>query len=379
MLIDHDRAEPMSVRGSLVTMPGEDVLEWASHRRIAGVATFEQRGTIRSLGVADGQIQWASSNRSDEQLGAVLLRSGHVGEHALAEALEARSETGVPLGKVLQMAGSVSEDTLVDTLATKIREAVTDILTWTDGTFDVVLRSQPPSAGVGASIAIDIALTVARRRSQRLTQAIGQIGGDDDVTFYVPPSTAAQPSAPSDIAIDASRLWMLLQTGLSIGQLAASLGGERFGVMTTIASWIESGALVVDRRRRTRTDTALELASGARGRLKEGDRAGALTLAAQAMQQDPGDPEVRRMYAAVERARVAEIARSLLARHSIPRRAKTAANLDGLPLTQLERELAERVDGRWDLLTLVRSASAREAEALLAFARLTELGVVELG
>ena len=44
-----------------------------------------------------------------------------------------------------------------------------------------------------------------------------------------------------------------------------------------------------------------------------------------------------------------------------------------------EVELAARVDGRWDLLSLVRSASVREAEALLAFARLAEVGVVELG
>ena len=371
----------MSIRGSLSTMPAEDVLEWAGQRKLTAVVTFEQQrgGLVRSLGLVDGAVTWASSNRAEEQLGAVLVRSGTLTERSLVDALEARSETGVPLGKVLQMAGSVHEDALIETLATKIREAVTDIVTWTDGTFDLVARSQPPSAGVIAAIGVDVCLNIARRRSARLAQAVALIGGDDDSCFYVPPSvTAPPPAGEPEGGIDVGRLWKLIQGGLTVAQLTASLGGERFAVISTIATWLDADALVVDRRRRSRTDTALELAAGARGRLKDGDRAGALAMAAQALQQDPGDAEVRRMFAAVERSRVAEIARTLLGRHAVPRRPRNAPALDTLPLSPLERELADRVDGRWDLLSLVRSASAREAEALLALARLAELGVVEM-
>jgi len=50
-----------------------------------------------------------------------------------------------------------------------------------------------------------------------------------------------------------------------------------------------------------------------------------------------------------------------------------------LNLLDLDLELAGRVDGRWDLLSLIRSSGVREAEALLAFSRLADAGVVELG
>jgi hypothetical protein len=371
----------MSIRGSLSTMPAEDVLEWAGRRRLTATVTFERQqggaNLVRSLGIVDGAVTWASSNRPEEQLGAVLVKSGTLAERSLIDALEARSETGVPLGKVLQMAGAVHEDSLVETLATKIREAVTDLVTWTDGTFDLVQRAVPPSAGVTASIGVDVCLNIARRRSTRLAQAVGLIGGDDS-SFYVPPSVTAVPEIEPEGAIDGDRLWKLVQDGLTVAQLTAALGGERFNVIMTIAAWLEADALVVDRRRRSRTDTALELAQGAKSRLKDGDRAGALQMAHQALQQDPGDAEVRRVYAAAERSRVAEIARLFLGRHAVPRRPRTAPPLDKANLSPLERELAERIDGRWDLLSLIRSASAREAEALLAFARLTELGIVEL-
>ena len=100
-------------------------------------------------------------------------------------------------------------------------------------------------------------------------------------------------------------------------------------------------------------------------------------MATQALHQDPSDPEVRKTFAQIERARVAEIAKQLLARHRVPRRVKDAT--PELGLSPAEVELASRVDGRWDLLSLVKSASIREAEALLAFAHLAEVGVVELG
>ena len=48
-------------------------------------------------------------------------------------------------------------------------------------------------------------------------------------------------------------------------------------------------------------------------------------------------------------------------------------------LSEAEIELAARIDGRWDLLSLIRSANMREAEALIAFAHLAEVGVVDLG
>ena len=100
-------------------------------------------------------------------------------------------------------------------------------------------------------------------------------------------------------------------------------------------------------------------------------------MASQALHQDPSDSEVRKTFVQAERARVAEVAKQLLSRHRVPKRLKTAST--SLGLSDAEVELANRVDGRWDLLSLIRAANMREAEALLAFAHLAGVGVVELG
>jgi hypothetical protein len=364
----------MSLRGSLGTMSAEDVLEWVGRRKLSAPITFERRGLARSLVAEDGQIVWASSNRRDEQLGVILVKSGFVAERALADALEARAETGVPLGKVLLMSGLITEADLVDILATKIRETVTDVITWHDGQFDVVPRTQP-STGVIAQLAIEICLTVARRRATRMTEIMGILGADD-VMFYVPPDAAPPPASEGDV-VDVMKIWSLAGDRHTAADIAAAFAGERFVTYEKLADMVQAGQLVIDRRQRERTNSAVELAAGARGRLRHGDRAGALAMASQALHQDPSDPEVRKTFAQVERARVAEVAKRLLSQHRVPKRVKDPSA--SLGLSNAEIELANRVDGRWDLLSLVRSAGIREAEALLAFNRLAELGIVDLG
>jgi hypothetical protein len=369
----------MSLRGSLSTMSAEDVLEWVARRGLAAPITFERRGLVRSLVVEEGSIVWASSNRRDEQLGNILVRSGLVVERALADALEARAETGVPLGKVLLMSGLITEPDLVEILATKIRETVTDVITWHDGQFDVVPRSQGPSTGVSAHLSIEVCLNVARRRAARMDEVMSILGADD-VTFYVPPGATGPATEVGDI-VDPAKAWLLAGDRHSAAEIAAAFAAERFATYDKLVEMVQAGRLVIDRRQRERTNSAVELAAGARGRLRQGDRAGALAMANQALHQDPSDQEVRKTFAQIERARVAEIAKRMLARHRVPKKLRDVTNELRLEhnLSSAEVELAQRVDGRWDLLSLIKSASVREAEALLAFARLAEVGVVELG
>jgi len=180
--------------------------------------------------------------------------------------------------------------------------------------------------------------------------------------------------------IDVGKIWALAGDRRTAADITASFAGERFATFDALAKMVEGGSLTVDRRNRERTNSAVELAAGARGRLRQGDRAGAFAMASQALHQDPNDAEVRKTFGSIERARVAEVAKQLLARHRVPKRLRDVGpDGEALGLAKHEIDLAARVDGRWDLLSLIRSAPVREAEALLAFAHLAEVGVVDLG
>lgn len=359
-------------------MSAEDVLEWVSRRKLTAPVTFERRGTLRTLIVEDGAIAHASSNRSDEQLGTILVRSGLLAESALADALRARAETGVPLGRLLLLSGLTTEADVIAILSTKIRETVTDVVTWTDGHFDIVPRAQASVPGLNAQLSVDVCLTVARRRSSRMVAIMERLE-TDDATFYAAPLTAAPAAAPHEV-IDPAAVWTHATTGLNAAAISAVMSGERFATYNILADLVEAGQLKIERRRRQRTDSAIELAAGALGRLRQGHRQQALAMAKQALNQDPSHPEARAVFAHAERACVAEAAKRLLVRHCVPRRRHEVTDeiQAAHNLTPIEIDLAQRVDGRWDLMSLIQSAPVRQAEALLAFARLAEVGIVDL-
>jgi hypothetical protein len=205
--------------------------------------------------------------------------------------------------------------------------------------------------------------------------AVMEVLGSDDVTFEAPAGALPPPASDGQV-IDVAKIWALAGDRRTATDIAGAFFGERFATYDALARLVEAGRLAVSRHRE-RTNSAVELAAGARGRLRQGDRAGALAMASQALHQDPSDAEVRKTFTQVERARVAEVAKQLLSRHRVPKRLRAPAPEHGLNATELE--LANRIDGRWDLLSLIKSAGVREAEALLAFAHLAEVGVVELG
>jgi hypothetical protein len=210
--------------------------------------------------------------------------------------------------------------------------------------------------------------------------AVMAILGADDVTFYVPPA-ALPPVAEDGQVIDAPRIWALAGDRHTAADIAAAFSGERFATYDALARMVESGRLdrsAPPRARRTRRVRRwpARAASCARaiGQVHSRWRQALL-------HQDPSDAEVRKTFgpdqapasgiredAAISSSRalkrIRDVTPQLSAEHG---------------LSEAEIELASRVDGRWDLLSLIKSASVREAEALLAFAHLAEVGVVELG
>jgi len=363
---------PMSLRGSVSTMAIEDVLEWGVRRKVTGVLTAERAGRVHVVALEAGNVLWASSNQPDEQLGQILLATGGVGEAGLTDALSVRAETQVLLGRILLMAGAAHEAAVVEVVCARIRETLSELVTWTDGTFELEPRAASLT-GVAASIPLDVCLTVARRRVGRWGQIRAEVP-DDDCRFF---AKATEPPT-IDSPVDQAMVWSMAIGGEPASRIAAAARGERFATLDHLAQLVAAGALGIDRRVGPRTESPQELAAGAMGRLRTGDRAAALAMAERARLSAPDDPKVRAAFAAAERARVAEVARTLLSRHRVPRLRRSPAELAALELTDVERRLVHRIDGRWDLLSLVRTASVREAEALLALAGLAERGVVEL-
>lgn len=367
----------MSLRGSIATMPVEDVFDWAARRRVTGRLVVERDDLVRTFWLSAGVAVWETSNAPEEQLGQILLRSGLVDEQVLSDALDARTHENVAFGKILVMVGAVAEPHLVAILTIKVREALCEVAAWDDGMFDFDPGDIPAPNRIPVSVALPPCLDLARARHARW-HAIRAAIPDDATSFLVDNPSGVVIGATG--RVDGPRLLAVLEQGGTAGDAIASLAGERFATLDVLTDLLGVGAIRIDtsRRRDLARASPETIARAIHARLAEGDRAGALVVASQALAARPGDADVRRLYKEAERARVTEVARSLLSRHQVPRLRRSPAELDALELSDVERRLAHRVDGRWDLLSLVRSSPFGEVPTLLAFATLAERGIIAL-
>ncbi len=368
----------MALRGSIATMPVEDVFEWAARRQISGRLLVERDDVTRTFWLSRGVAVWETSTVPEEQLGQILLRSGLIDERTLDGALLAQSTGAAAFGRILVAVGAVAETDMATILTIKVREALCEVAAWTDGTFDLDPAEPPAGGRVPVGVELVPCLALARSRQARWVEIRARIPADG-LGFAVRDPASAVIAATG--RVDGRRLIEVIDAGGSAGDAIAALAGERFATLDVLADLLAVGAIEIDPTR-GRGDlghaSPAVLAQAIELRLADGDRAGALELAALALARLPADPLVRRLYREAERARVAELARALLGRHQVPQVRRSPAELDALELSDVERRLVRRVDGRWDLLSLIRTSPFGDVPTLLAFASLADRGILAL-
>jgi hypothetical protein len=371
----------MSVRGSLRTMSIEDLLRWIERRNMIGHLSVERGSVARSFHFEKGEITSASSNIPGEHLGQLLMSRGLVNEQGLTSAFQVQADTGVLLGKVLLMVGDLAEDDLRDVLELKVREAVCDVLSWDAGTFlfeDGGKAVSEFEIRVPLQTTIDLGILQASRWRQ-----IREVVASDEWRFWISDHFRIQdPSASKVVRQQVARLVECVERGLTVNQMVLEHHGRRFQVLTHLADLIERGAIKPERRTEARTgdeDTANnDIEAAARGRAAGGDRAGALAMTRSALEEEPESESLQALHRELERSLFASLSRELLGEFRVPRLLKSEDQLEGIELNDHERYLVSRIDGHWDLLSLMRIAPIRDVEALLTFKRLAERGIISL-
>lgn len=364
-------------------MPLEELLDWVDRRFVCGTLTVERAQTNRTFHFDSGYVTGASSNDPSEYLGQLLMNRGFITETQLSEAFKVQSDTGVLLGKILLMIGAVGENELRQVLEEKIREAMFDALSWAEGAFQFE-RAPGPMSVSAFEVSVNLRSTIedGQRRAQDWRE-LREVIPTDDLSLYVLDSARAErPGDSGMLRADLERVLAELADGASVNQVVLRMNGRRFAVVNALVQLIERGAVAIDRRDAPREQVSqldpAELERAARGRASRGDRSGALEMARAALHESPESESLKKLYRELERSVFAELSRDLLASFTVPKLLKSKAELDKLEMSDNERYLASRIDGRWDLLSLMRITPLREVEALITFKRLADRGIISL-
>jgi Domain of unknown function (DUF4388) len=366
----------MSLRGELRTMPLPDVLQWVATGRKTGTLHVERRSVQKRIILRDGHVHSSASNDPRESLGQFLIRLRLITEEQLFRALLAQEEKGRLLGSLLVSDGILTEDDLRQALKAKAEETIYDLFLWPSGQFEFREGEYPEDLHITFETPVTPVILEGIRRVDEW-QRIRAVFPSMDTTFRATaaPATAADPLDRQALGLAAA--------GHSLAAMSLELRRSDF----------ETAALLFDMHAR-----GLVAPNPTHGDDPAADPIGAikalLAVAYQRLQERRFDAAVKAyedvlaldrlnqhakkgLIAAME-ARKREKQQRDIPRDRVPRVAVDFQTLTREKLDPQEGFVLSRVNGEWDVQSILKLCPMGEDDTLLIFARLLDRKLIEL-
>ncbi len=408
----------MSISGSLSTMSLPDLLQWLAAAAKSGTLRVERNRVSKVIAFHAGRIAGCSSDDPPQRLGQYLISREKITAEQLLRALTLQQERGLHLGRILVEMGVIGPEELAKQLEAKAEETIYSLFDWGD---HATFRFEPAAEGGRDTFPVDLGVEdVLLRGMKRFDEMmrIRQVFADPGTILRyteIPPSPEIfrnKMARTMYAAIDGER---------SIAEILLLVHGSDYIVYKFLyelhrngyveiagvksrpepdppAAVMEAPAAAVARAAppksggpaaRSATAVAAPLATAAGSlaeRLAEAEQAMgrnqydvALEILDALYREHPTDESLRRLAAEAEAAFVDRAYRHWLPQHKVPVLTRPAEELaTEARLSPAEFFLLSRIDGLWDVRSIIQVAPLREADALRTLKRLRELGMIEL-
>jgi hypothetical protein len=366
----------MSLQGDLRTMPLPDVLQWVAAGRKTGTLHVERRSIKKRIILREGHIYSSWSNDPRESLGQFLIRFRLVSEEHLFRALQAQEEKGRPIGSILVGDGVLQEDDLKHALKAKAEETIYDLFLWPSGHFEFHEGEFPADILITLDTPVTPVILEGIRRVDEW-QRIRAVFPSMDTTFH---ATAAQ--EPSQDPLE-QQLLDLVTSGKSLAEMSLELRRSEFETAALVFELHSRGLVSIEKvgteaPGRDPVGAIQELLGLAYQKLQERRYDSAIQAYEQVLALDRLNQFAKRGLLAAAEARGRAASLRSVGRDQIPRVAVDLATLTRQNLEPNEGFVLSRVNGEWDVQSILSLCPMSEEEALLIFARLLDRKLIEL-
>lgn len=366
----------LSLCGDLRTMVLADVLLWIASRRKTGTLHVRRRATRKRLVFQEGVLHSSSSNDPRETLGQFLVRDGLITEEQLFKALLRQEEKGALLGILLVSEGLLSADQLKRTLRAKAEQIVYDLFYWGEGGFYFKEGLLPKNVPMNLEMDTPAVVQEGTRRAGRWGR-IRQKFPSSDVTFTV--GTGAQaPANPIE-----HQIFDLAAAGKTLAAISLETRRCEFDTAEHLFSLVELNVLRVDRL--APESEATDAVAAIQGLLDQAGKAlaekrydAAFEAYQDALALDHLNQEAKKGLIAVSDARKRQRLARRVPHTAVPVLVLAPAQLANEKLSAEERFLIARVNGKWDVQSILKLCPLAEEDGLALLARLIDRKVIDL-
>jgi len=301
-------------------------------------------------------------------------------------------QSGILLGKILVMIEVISEEDLQRLMRRKAEEEIYDVFLWHDGQFHFVEDELPKNEMIPLQVDVTGIVMEGTRRVDEWSRIRQAIASDDVIPVL---QKAIDDASLTDVertiinAVDGRR---------TIADIVLESRSSSFVVSSTLCHRIREGDVRLMEAQpvaaapappeepvpvqqapaapMSEDEEIVSLLNRAQQalRLRDFEKAQRLLRAAQNL--DPNHPKVRSSVKGAETVIVNELKTAGVGDSKVPRVAKPLEELTSMNFTPNEGFLLSRINGTWDIGSLVKISPIREPDALLIFYKLWKDGII---
>jgi hypothetical protein len=379
----------MSVSGNLKTMLPGDLLQWLSLGQKTGTLCVTNKGVQKKIFFRNGRVISSASNDPREYLGQFLMSHGYITEEELMKAMEVQQQSGILLGKILVMIDVINEEDLQRLMRLKAEEEIYDIFLWNEGDFQFLDDELPTMEMIPLRVDVTGLIMEGTRRVDEWNRIHTLIAHEALVPSMVKeiPQEELEDDAQRTVinAIDGRR---------SLAELVLESRSSSFNVASTVYHFTREGyvkltdpTLIAAVKTPEETapfedssedDEIVGLITRAQQSLRSREYEKAQRLLKAAENLDPSHQRVRNAIKGAESAILADLRGQGLHDSKVPRVAKALEEITQMNFTPNEGFMLSRINGQWDLGSLIKISPIRETDAMLIFYKLWRDGIIAL-
>lgn len=373
----------MSITGNLKTMQLAELLQWLSQSNKSGTLVIDDGDTEKKIYFKGGRVISSASTDPNEHLGHFLVSHGLIGEDELSKAIEMQERTGMLLGKILVTIGALEEDTLHRLLQRKAQESVYDLFTWPEGDFRFLDGDKPK----GTMIPIDLDTTAL------ILEGVRRVDEWMRIREHIPTAQAIPVSLTDldDPGLSPSERQILarIDDNRTVEEICLDTHSSEFHVCKVLLNQIEARRIkIVKPRGRAAAAAAgggADVAVGAKALLTGAEThlahkrfEHALRHLRAARSLEPDDRQVLEAAQQGEARIQKELEKEGIVLDAVPKLASDLEDLTASKITPQEGFMLTRINGTYDIRSIVKISPMPQLEALLVFWRLHKAGHITL-
>ncbi|HYH09820.1 MAG TPA: DUF4388 domain-containing protein [Thermoanaerobaculia bacterium] len=385
----------MGLSGNLQTMLPGDLLQWLSLGQKTGTLVVTNKRVEKKIFLRKGRVISSASNDPREYLGQFLMSHGYLTEPELKKAMEVQTQSNILLGKILVMIEVISEEDLQRLMRLKAEEEIYDIFLWNDGDFYFIDDELPKMEMIPLQVDVTGIIMEGTRRVDewaRIREIVPNEAVIPVLLKEVDDEELEEVEMPIVRAIDGKRTIadIVLESRSSAFTVSSTVSAlVRHGYMKLVdpstqkmqkiaEETIAAAAGVEPRRDFNEDDEIVSLLNAAQAALRNRDFEKTQRLLRAAQNLDPNHPKVRSAIKGAETVILSDLRNQGMLDSKVPRVARPLEEITQMNFSPNEGFILSRINGQWDINSLIKISPIRETDALLIFHKLWKDGIIAL-